>query len=133
MRRIDPTTLYETPEVEELLTGFVSLDLLRKHGLRAMPGRGYWGNSIIASIERLCENALSQPRGVSSLKETNDAFFEKQGETDPHDRLLRNRTPRRQVESQRDRPAKRPAVHDLGGGPREVESQRDKLSRLSKT
>ncbi len=30
LRRIDPTTLYETPEVEELLNVFMSLDL-REH------------------------------------------------------------------------------------------------------
>ncbi|MCG3141096.1 MAG: hypothetical protein HDKAJFGB_02286 [Anaerolineae bacterium] len=132
IRHIYPTVLYTASEIEDLLHGFVSLDMLRQHGLRAMPGRGYWGKAVIASIDRLCEDTLSQPRGVSSRKETNDAFFEKQGETDPHDRLVRSRTVGKHMEGPGTRESDRTAIHSLAGESGQVESQRDKLRRLAK-
>jgi hypothetical protein len=81
---------------------------------------------------RLCENRSSQPRGVSRQKATNDAFFEK-GEGNSGDRLMGSRTSREQVESKGKRQPDRATLHGLGGSDREVESQRDKLQRLSET
>ena len=132
MRRIDPNTLYETEELLEIIRGFVSIEVLRKEGLCAFPGRGYWGGAVIAAIDRLCKNRPSQPRGVSRRKETNDAFFEN-GERDPGDRLVGSRTPKNEVESQRKRQPDRETIHGLGGSNRKVESQREKLRRLSQT
>lgn len=51
-------------ELEGILKGFVSVEFLRRHGgLRALPGKGYWGAAVIASLDRICDIGVSQPQG----------------------------------------------------------------------
>ncbi len=128
--RIDPHTLYETSELENLLRGFVNLDTLRKYGLRALPGKGYWGQSVIDAMNQVCETPSAQRSGVSRGKETHNAIFDN-GEGDrSDDRLIRSRTSGQQIQSQRPRRSTRPRVHTSGDNSGQVESQRQKLQRL---
>jgi hypothetical protein len=75
MKKIDPTTLYETPEIKGILLGFVKLETLRQFGLVALPGKGYWGKAVIDALNRYCHNVCCQRGGVDGGKENViDAF-----------------------------------------------------------
>lgn len=76
MKRIDPYALYETHELKEILAGFASVEYLRcAGGLKGLPGRGYFGASVLAALERVCDNA-SQPQGLREAEsETRNVEF----------------------------------------------------------
>ena len=62
MRKIDPYTFYDSIELERALQGRVKIETLRQFGLVGL-SRGYWGQNIIDTLNRLCNVQLYQ-RGV---------------------------------------------------------------------
>jgi len=61
---IEKETLYTGPQTKDLLRGFVSLDTLRRYGLRGRPGGGPGGGTEMV-IER---NTFSIVGHVTGLK-----------------------------------------------------------------
>lgn len=81
VKSIDPHRFYSSKDLSEMISGFVSIESLRKSGLRALPGSGYWGQAIIDVLNRMCTLVVSDSGVDATAKEAfHDAFFEKRGD-----------------------------------------------------
>ncbi len=109
MKRIEPTAIYKTAELQNLLKGFVSLETLRVYGLVGSPGQGYWGQNVVDAINNYWYDLVRQ-RGTGKVRKEDHldsedhAFFENgkkplQGQRPIHPSPGRNKP----VESQRER------------------------------
>lgn len=57
MRSIDPNRVYSSEELKQVIGGHISIQLLRKYGLKGLP-TGYFGGAVIQAINNYC----SQPK-----------------------------------------------------------------------
>jgi hypothetical protein len=60
MTEIKPNTIYSTEELQQILKGSIKIRALYSYGLKALPGKGYWSNNVIDSIDRYFDNAVCQ-------------------------------------------------------------------------
>ena len=107
MRKIDPTTLYSTKELREILRGVVSVNHLRQYGLTGSPGSGYWGQNVIDSLNHFWDHLVRQ-RSTGKVGKENHLVSKK-----PKRNEVQNRT-----------------IHTQSGKPRAMESERERFRRL---
>lgn len=53
-KRVDPNAIYTSDELHEILRGFVKIETLRRYGLMALPGAGYFGRNILDALDACC-------------------------------------------------------------------------------
>jgi len=103
MRRVDPTTLYESKELKEILRDVVNIETLRRFGLIGSPGKGYWGKNVVDSLNNYWDNLARQREdrvGKEKHLDSKHKFYEKQVSDRPVHPEPRTSRP---VESERER------------------------------
>jgi hypothetical protein len=110
MRRIDPTTIYETKELKQLLKDIVKISTLRQFGLVGSPGSGYWGQNVVDSLNNYWDHLVSRRTGKVDPKERH---FDEKPE------IFENRTNKIQNRQ----------VHPTSRSTHEVESQWERFDR----
>jgi hypothetical protein len=71
MKKIDPTAIYESEELKEILRGVVKVETLREFGLVGLPGKGYWGQNVVDALTNYCNHLIRQ-RGTGKVIEKED-------------------------------------------------------------
>lgn len=105
MLEVKPNTFLSTLELKEILDGTFKIPNLRKYGLRACPGKGYWSNNVIDSINNYFNNPDRQRVANGNGKEINHEpeFFDKSDTKIQTRQVHTPSTERIQMESQRQR------------------------------
>jgi len=108
MRKIDPTTLYGPDELKDFLLGVVKIDTLRRFGLVGSPGRGYWGQNVVDSLNKYWDHLVRRREtgkviGKENHLDEQPEFFEKRQEQVPDGEIHAPSGTSRKVESQRER------------------------------
>lgn len=109
VKRIDPTTVYRSEELHELLRGFANIETLRQYGLVGSPGQGYWGQNVIDAINNywyflVRQRGAGKVRKEDHLDQEDHALFENREELLQSQRRVYPALRRsRPVESQRQR------------------------------
>jgi len=108
VRRIEPTAIYASDELKEILRGCVKVETLREFGLIGSPGSGYWGRNVVDSLDKYWDHLACQ-RGTGKVMRKEN-------------RLVANKAKRSKVQDG--------AVHAPRGEAGKVESERKRFQWL---